>query len=175
MGTGESEAAVRGAAAAIAATGHDVASSMARLTEEAAAAQERIVADVEAADREAAERLAATSNDAETVAVAAGVPGPARGKSLRMPNPRHTVRGARYGEIRPRNTVILNGYEQAVREDVEGIAAGRAVLNDDGSAYLINGRSYGVESSGTVYPISGKWIGSTRSQRVRRAQGDRQG
>jgi hypothetical protein len=75
-----------------------------------------------------------------------------------MPNPRHTVRGARYGEIRPRNPVILTGYEQAVREDVEGIAAGRAMLNEDGSAYLINGRSYGVEPSGTVYPIAGSGL-----------------
>jgi hypothetical protein len=154
MATGESSAAVHGAAEAVATTGHDAAHAVARLTEEAATTQERLITAVEAADRESATRFAAASGRSE-FPVASGVAGPARGRKLRMPNPRHTVRGARDGQVRPRNTVILTGYEQAVREDVEGIAAGRAELDHAGSVYSINGRSYGVEPQGTVFPISG--------------------
>jgi hypothetical protein len=152
MASGESEAAVRGAASAIAATGHDAAASVARLTEEAAAVQERIVADVEAADREAAARVAAASGRGR-FPVAPGVPGPAKNKVLTAPNKRHTIPGAKHGEVKGDNTVTLRGYESVLRADTERIAAGEAHFN--AQVYTVDGRSYVVKGNGTVFPISG--------------------
>ncbi|MEU6255543.1 hypothetical protein [Streptomyces sp. NPDC047043] len=83
------------------------------------------------------------------------VPGPAGGKTLRFPNKRHTVGGAGSGQVKERNTVILRGNEDLVREDIEAIAKGRAKLLPDGNTYEINGRQYGVEDTGTVFPKSG--------------------
>jgi len=51
--------------------------------------------------------------------------------------------------------VYLRGHEGAAAADVEGIAAGQGVWNPESQLYEINGRSYGVEPSGTVYPVSG--------------------
>ncbi|MFI7543571.1 WXG100 family type VII secretion target [Actinoplanes sp. NPDC049599] len=87
-----------------------------------------------------------------------GVPGPAKGKQLKPPNPRHTVAGARHGEVKPRNSVILRGNEAAVREDIRQIAAGNAEWNEKSARYEINGRSYDVHASGTVFPLSGRGI-----------------
>jgi hypothetical protein len=87
--------------------------------------------------------------------VADGVQGEARGKSLKGPHPRHTITGARNGQIKPDNTVALRGYEDAVKGDVKGIADGQATWNPATNRYEINGRSYGVEPSGTVFPDSG--------------------
>jgi hypothetical protein len=53
------------------------------------------------------------------------------------------------------NTVYLHGYEHVATDDVQGIAAGQAVWNQDTQRYEINGRSYGVEPNGTVFPDSG--------------------
>ncbi|MFV8187857.1 Flp family type IVb pilin [Streptomyces sp. AF1B] len=83
------------------------------------------------------------------------VAGPAGGKTLRFPNKRHTVGGAGSGQVKERNTVILRGSEDAVRSDIEAIAKGRAKLLPDGNTYEINGRRYGIEESGTVFPKSG--------------------
>jgi hypothetical protein len=87
--------------------------------------------------------------------VANGVVGPARGKDLRPPNHRHTVAGARSGQVRADNTVILRGNEQAVRDDVREIAAGNAAWDDAAAVYRVSGRSYRVEPQGTVFPVSG--------------------
>jgi hypothetical protein len=87
--------------------------------------------------------------------VADGVAGPARGKDLRPPNNRHTVAGVRSGQVRGDNTVILRGNEQAVRDDVQAIAAGIAEWDDAASVYRVNGRTYRVEPQGTVFPVSG--------------------
>ncbi|GAA2564183.1 hypothetical protein GCM10010435_40550 [Winogradskya consettensis] len=87
--------------------------------------------------------------------VSDGVTGPARGKDLRPPNNRHTVAGARSGQVRGDNTVILRGNEQAVRDDVREIAAGNAEWDDAAAVYRVNERSYRVEPQGTVFPVSG--------------------
>jgi hypothetical protein len=87
--------------------------------------------------------------------VADGVVGPARGKDLRPPNNRHTVAGARGGQVRADNTVILRGNEQAVRDDVREIATGNAQWDDAAAVYRVNGRTYRVEPQGTVFPVSG--------------------
>lgn len=83
------------------------------------------------------------------------VSGPARGKTLRFPNKRHTISGAGSGQVKEANTVILRGNEDLVRADIEGIAKNRATLSADGNTYEINGRKYRVEDNGTVFPVSG--------------------
>lgn len=88
----------------------------------------------------------------------ASVRGPAAGKKLKTPHARHTVSGAKNGMVKEKNTIILKGNEADVRNDVKGIAEGRAKLVDNGSAYEINGRKYGVEENGRTFPISGKGL-----------------
>ena len=83
------------------------------------------------------------------------VAGPARGKTLKFPNKRHTISGAGSGQVKEANTVILRGNEDLVRADIEGIAKNRATLSADGNTYEINGRKYRVEDNGTVFPVSG--------------------
>ncbi|MFC8230529.1 polymorphic toxin-type HINT domain-containing protein [Streptomyces sp. NPDC057287] len=86
------------------------------------------------------------------------VKGPAAGKKLKPPHPRHTVAGARNGMVKEKNTIILKGNEADVQNDIKGIAEGRAKLVDNGNAYEINGRKYGVEGNGRTFPISGKGL-----------------
>src|SRR5262249_21173524 len=90
--------------------------------------------------------------------VADGVDGAARGKTLNPPNARHTVAGARSGKGRAHHSGGLRGNEDAMRDDVAQIAAGNASWNPATNRYEINGRSYGVEPSGTVFPDSGPGI-----------------
>ncbi|WP_158827628.1 Hint domain-containing protein [Streptomyces sp. NRRL S-118] len=87
-----------------------------------------------------------------------GVKGPAAGKKLKPPHRRHTVAGARNGMVKEKNTVILKGREAEVEADIKGIAEGRGKLVDNGSAYEINGRTYGVEENGRTFPISGNGL-----------------
>ncbi|MFD4693368.1 polymorphic toxin-type HINT domain-containing protein [Streptomyces sp. NPDC058463] len=86
------------------------------------------------------------------------VKGPAAGKKLKPPHPRHTVAGARNGMVKEKNTVILKGNEADIQNDIKGIAEGKGKLVDNGSAYEINGRKYGVEENGRTFPISGKGL-----------------
>ncbi|MFD6417133.1 hypothetical protein [Streptomyces sp. NPDC060194] len=89
---------------------------------------------------------------------APNVTGPAAGKTLKTPHPRHTVAGAKHGQVKPKNSVILKGREAEIDSDVKAIAEGRATFNTKTSRYEINGRSYGVEDTGRVYPDSGPGI-----------------
>lgn len=54
--------------------------------------------------------------------------------------------------------MILRGYEQQVNQDIADIAAGRAVFREKLGRYEINGRTYGVEPTGKVFPDSGPGI-----------------
>ena len=107
-----------------------------------------------------------------------GVKGPAAGRSLRYPNPRHTVSGAAHGEIKKANSVILRGYEQQVNQDLADIAAGKGTWREKLSRYEVNGRLYEVEPSGKVFPDSGKGIVKldrneyAALQQVSKAKGD---
>ncbi|MEU4205538.1 hypothetical protein AB0F64_37200, partial [Streptomyces sp. NPDC026294] len=83
------------------------------------------------------------------------VAGAARGKTLKAPHPRHTWGGIKRGPAKEDNTVILPGYNQAVKDEISEIAAGKAAWNAERQVYEINGRSYAVEPSGTVFPVSG--------------------
>ncbi|MGW3625749.1 polymorphic toxin-type HINT domain-containing protein [Streptomyces sp. NPDC000880] len=84
-----------------------------------------------------------------------GVRGPAAGKTLKPPHKRHTVAGAKNGMVKEKNTVILKGREAEIDADIKAIAQGKAKLVDNGSAYEINGRKYGVEENGRTFPIGG--------------------
>ena len=83
------------------------------------------------------------------------VTGAANGKNLNPPHRRHTIAGSRNGQIQEQNTVYLRGHEGVADRDVQAIAAGEARWNSDTQRYEINGRSYGVEPSGTMFPDSG--------------------
>jgi hypothetical protein len=82
------------------------------------------------------------------------VQGPAGKTPLKPPNKRHDLNNIRPNSpSKERNTVVLPGTDVAA--DLDDIAVGRANWNADRNCYEVNGRSYGVEASGTVYPISG--------------------
>jgi hypothetical protein len=82
------------------------------------------------------------------------VQGPAAKTPLKPPNNRHNLNNVRPNSpSKQGNTVVLPGTD--VAGDLDDIAAGRANWNADRNCYEVNGRSYGVEASGTVYPISG--------------------
>jgi uncharacterized protein YukE len=83
------------------------------------------------------------------------IPGPARGKDLKPPHPRHFLAGSKRGEVKEDTSVVLRGHEDAVRADVAGIAAGRATWLESAGRYEINGRTYAVKPTGTVFPDSG--------------------
>lgn len=51
------------------------------------------------------------------------------------------------------NTVVLPGTDTA--RDIQGIANGEATWNPNTNRYEINGRTYGMEPNGTVFPDSG--------------------
>ncbi|MFD4860561.1 hypothetical protein [Streptomyces atratus] len=86
------------------------------------------------------------------------IPGPAAGEELKPPNARHTISGSAGREIKEKNSIILRGYSREIEQDIAGIAEGRAKLTADGNRYEINGRTYGVEPGGRVYPESGPGI-----------------
>ncbi|MFJ2215981.1 hypothetical protein [Streptomyces sp. NPDC087864] len=125
--------------------------------------------DVDPEKAEAAKRADAEADEAERAAKNARqkqrewdtipqVTGPAAGKALKPPHPRHTVAGAKHGKVSERNTIILKGNEKAVDDDIQGIAEGKADLLDDKNTYEINGRRYRVEGNGRTYPVSGKGL-----------------
>lgn len=92
------------------------------------------------------------------------IPGPAK-HGIRPPTPsRHQLsRIGRSTRLADKNTVILPGAD--VDADIEAIRTGRAHWNADTSRYEINGRTWGVEDNGTVFPASGPGLAElTRSQ-----------
>ncbi|MFI6699748.1 polymorphic toxin-type HINT domain-containing protein [Streptomyces sp. NPDC050509] len=85
------------------------------------------------------------------------ISGPAKGLVLKRPNDRHYLRGVAH-QKKPqaaKNTVILRGYEKQIDADIKAIAEGKAKLLKDGNRYEVDGRTYGVEDTGRVYPESG--------------------
>jgi hypothetical protein len=82
------------------------------------------------------------------------VRGPAR-HGIRPPTPgRHRLaRIGRSSQPAEKNTVILPSVD--VESDLEAIRTGRAHWNAATSRYEVNGRTWGVESNGTVFPASG--------------------
>jgi hypothetical protein len=173
MANGELGAVFRALAKDAAEAAEKAAKSLAKVTEQTADIEERNVAAILEADAKAADRITTAGKKGTPEAagagtrpvpagppwpVADGVDGAARGKTLNPPNARHTVAGARSGMVRANNSVVLRGNEDAMRDDVAQIAAGNARWDKDASRYEINGRTYGVEPGGTVYPDSGPGI-----------------
>jgi hypothetical protein len=173
MADGELGAVFRALAKDAAEAAERASESVAKVTEQTANIEERNVSEILEADAKAADRITAAGGKgaSETTGVgtrpvpagppwpvADGVEGSARGKTLNPPNARHTVAGARSGMVRPNNSVVLRGNEDAMRDDVAQIAAGNARWDKPTNRYEINGRTYGVEPGGTVYPDSGPGI-----------------
>lgn len=97
-----------------------------------------------------------------------GAPQPIRGPAakipLKPPNSRHNLNNIRpKNPAKDRNTVVLPGTD--VAGDLADITAGRATWSDKFSRYEVNGRTYAVESTGTVFPVSGPGlVNLSRSQ-----------
>jgi hypothetical protein len=73
---------------------------------------------------------------------------------LKPPNDRHNLDNIRMGSrAKDKNTVVLPGTD--VADDLAGISAGRGKWIEQTNRYQINGRTYAVESTGTVFPDSG--------------------
>jgi hypothetical protein len=67
---------------------------------------------------------------------------------------RHSLNSIRPGNpTKEKNTVVLPGTDVAA--DLADISVGRAMWIAESSRYEVNGRSYAVESTGTVFPVSG--------------------
>ncbi|MER5728954.1 hypothetical protein ABT084_11575 [Streptomyces sp. NPDC002138] len=60
--------------------------------------------------------------------------------------------------MRPNNSVILRGQQESIAQDIADIAGGKAKYVKETDRYEVNGRTYGVEASGRVYPDSGPGI-----------------
>lgn len=90
--------------------------------------------------------------------------GPAATTPLRPPNARHHLNGIRPASpAKAKNTVVLPGTDVAA--DLADISAGRATWNADDNRYEVNGRTYGMESTGTVFPVSGPgFVNLSRSE-----------
>src|SRR5438067_1995807 len=77
--------------------------------------------------------------------------------AVRAPHPRHRLaRVTQRSRAKPLNTVIASWVD--VPADIIAINAGEA--NRRGDLYEIKGRTYGIEPSGTAYPVSGPGIRS---------------
>jgi hypothetical protein len=76
---------------------------------------------------------------------------------LKKPAPRHTLKKVTQGSVaKDLNTVIEPRVN--VADDVQAVAEGKAVPGrtaDGIPTYTVNGRTYGVEASGTLFPMSG--------------------
>jgi len=96
----------------------------------------------------------AGASSASTAEDTGPVRGPAAKIPLKPPNNRHNLNNIRSkSPAKEKNTVVLPGTD--VAGDLEGISAGRGRWVEETSRYEINGRTYAVESTGTVFPDSG--------------------
>jgi hypothetical protein len=82
------------------------------------------------------------------------VAGPAGRGPIREPHSRHNLNQiGRSSRVKESNTVVLPGTD--VAGDLDAIRWREATWDGTRGRYLVNGRSYGVEHSGTVFPDSG--------------------
>jgi hypothetical protein len=178
MGRGQLSAAFRGLARNAAEAGQKMADAVAKAAEKTAAIEEKNVAALLAADARAAKRLEAVAAGRGPWQAATTVVGPAKGKALRSPNKRHTISGARSGQPDKDNTVTLRGYEHVLKEDTAKIAAGKATFHGPSQLYEVDGRTYRVKDTGTVFPVSGPGLVELSRneymalQKIARAGGD---
>lgn len=82
---------------------------------------------------------------------------------LRPPNDRHHLNRIRFkSPAKEKNSIVLPGAD--VAGDLAAISAGRGTWVAETNRYEVNGRSYAVESTGTVFPVSGPGIVSLSRQ-----------
>jgi hypothetical protein len=82
------------------------------------------------------------------------VQGPAATIPLKPPNNRHNLDSIRpKNPAKEKNTIVLPGTDVAA--DLADISAGRGTWNAETNRYEVNSRTYVVESTGTVFPVSG--------------------
>ena len=82
------------------------------------------------------------------------VQGPAAKIPLKPPNNRHNLDSIRpKNPTKDKNTIVLPGTD--VSADLADISSGRATWVAEDNRYEVDGRTYGVESTGTVFPVSG--------------------
>ena len=109
------------------------------------------------------------------------IEGPARGKILRDPNPRHNFSSIKHGRVAEKNSIILPGVLELVRQDISHIASGKANFDRKNQTYEISERKYAIEPSGTVFPVSGPGIVNidrnsyTALQMLQKAGGETEG
>jgi hypothetical protein len=73
---------------------------------------------------------------------------------LKPPNNRHNLDSIRpKNPAKEKNTIVLPGTDVAA--DLADISAGRGTWVAEANRYEINGRTYAVESTGTVFPVAG--------------------
>ncbi len=84
--------------------------------------------------------------------------GPAAGKVLKTPHKRHTISGSASGGVDAENSVIVRGQMGNIRQDISDIASGKAEFINEIGRYKVNGRLYGIEDTGRVFPDSGPGI-----------------
>lgn len=113
-----------------------------------------LIAKAAAASMREAKQVGGEVADDAAEAARRAVPGPAGKIPLKPPHPRHNL-----DSIRPKNpskevnTVVLPGTD--VQKDLDDIAAGRATWDPNRQRYEVNGRTYAVEPTGTVFPEAG--------------------
>jgi hypothetical protein len=92
------------------------------------------------------------------------VQGPAAKVPLKPPNSRHNLDSIRpKNPAKDKNTVVLPGTD--VPADLADISAGRGTWIPESNRYEVNGRTYAVESTGTVFPVSGPgFVNLSRSE-----------
>ncbi len=119
-----------------------------------------------AAAQEKADRIAQRGRASGERALRSTVPpqGPAAKIPLKSPNARHSLNSIRPSSpAKEKNTIVLPGTD--VSADLADISAGRATWMPDSNRYEVNGRSYAMESTGTVFPVSGPgFVNLSRSE-----------
>ncbi|MBU2663433.1 hypothetical protein KOI35_07935 [Actinoplanes bogorensis] len=113
-----------------------------------AAAQAKVTA-------KAQEGRAGTAARASSGGGASPVTGPAAKIPLRPPNAgRHNLNSVKLkSRSDDKNTIVLPGTD--VPGDLADISAGRGAWDPQTNTYEVNGRRYGVESTGTTFPVDG--------------------
>ncbi|GAA0516677.1 hypothetical protein Ade02nite_25150 [Paractinoplanes deccanensis] len=107
-----------------------------------------------AAAQERVAMMATVGRPGAPSSLTAPIKGPAAKMPLREPNNRHILNSIRpKSPAKGKNTIVLPGTD--VAGDLAQISAGHATWNPTSNRYKVNGRTYAVEDTGTVIPVSG--------------------
>lgn len=161
---GELEAVIKGLAKDADQAAGDIAESVAKFAEKTADIEEANVSRIVETDAKAADRIAEAGRGGGPPEGGAPGGGGSPGRTFNPPNNRHDLN--RIGPKNPtkaKNTVVLPGTD--VAKDLDDLAAGRGTWNPTTNRWEVNGRTYGVEPNGTVYPVDGPgFVNLSRSE-----------